>query len=119
MNEPKLTQTLEFFKIQLEIFLQNQIDKTFHPNLIDTKMLQYRVKILIDRVTDIMGDDEFRHTIQMSARVVKEIARLLDEIYLGDKDFKPVSIKSFLDKGLRLAKYDIMQMNPQEILDAL
>jgi hypothetical protein len=55
----------------------------------------------------------------MSARVVKEIARLLDEIHLDDKDFKPLEIKLFLDKGLRLAKYDIMQMNPQEILDAL
>jgi hypothetical protein len=63
LNEPKLTQSLEFFKMQLEIFLQNQIDKIFHPNLIDTKMLQYRVQILIDRFTDIMGDDEFRHTI--------------------------------------------------------
>jgi hypothetical protein len=40
-----------------------------------------------------MGDDEFRHTIQISARVVKDIAGLLDEIYLGDKDFKPLSIK--------------------------
>lgn len=112
MNEPKLTQAMEFFVKSLTILQRNDSERFFAPNVIDKRMLQYRAQILIDRFTEIMGDDEFSHTIQLSARAVKEISRMLDEIQAGDKEYKPLTIKSFLDKGLRLAKYDIMQMKP-------
>lgn len=63
MNEPKLTQAMEYFIQSLQIVQHNEREKFFGSSVIDLRMLQYRAQILIDRFTEIMGDDEFRHTI--------------------------------------------------------
>jgi hypothetical protein len=66
-----------------------------------------------------MGDDEFKNTIQQTTRSLKEIARMLQLMDGKNPDFKPLSMKGFIEKSMSFVKYDIKEMAPHEIIDAL
>jgi hypothetical protein len=65
-----------------------------------------------------MGDDEFKNTIQQTTKSVKEISRMLSLLDGKKTDFKPIELKSFIDKSMSFVKYDIKEMSPPEIIEA-
>ena len=90
LNELKLTQAFKIFLRQLELSRDNERKKMFHPEFIDRKLLKYRVQLLIDRFVYIMGDDKHSNTISQSAKMVKDIADILQQLDGAKEDFKNI-----------------------------